>query len=275
MSIILRAAQEWGLTTWIDFFLVVGVKQGQPLLREAGLPPALIIEPDELILGAEVFWNAKWQGLGLERARLKSLKDYEDYVLNYQRHLFALVEGIFNTWAKRYGEVTTQILYEWALRHFVDSKQIRLWDTWGTLLVRFHNESHRYPNLPLDIVDQIKDLIGSRLPGLLGEDNEQMNTLFEAARQIPLSTMERRMVSLEVNSTDTDESEVDVVSLLESVIAQESAFQIWAEIDKRFTELECEALLQWGREQAALMNIPEEWTGLYSEIRQSVGQGSL
>ena len=244
---------------WESAFRVLGTRRCQALLLDAGVPAKMVSAPEGLIRAAHYFWQIRWQGISWQGIQVGQGYSDPEFPENYRLGILALLNNTFNLLVEDYGEADANELYEWARRHFINQKQSACLFIWYLLFLAAVESSEPVPfPLPSDKARLAEIAIRENL----GRDRETGDAkLIALARNIPLSPVEQRMVALEV-TRPTDLAEVDLLELIEMVLKNQYTYQVWIEIDKLADASEREAILWWGYEQAAALEIPAEEVAL-------------
>lgn len=270
MAVSVQVTDARDITKWDDVFRVLGIKRCQPLLREAGVPAIMIDTPATLVRAAHYFWQRRLQGDVRPGHHIGNPFDtqraVDDYLEAYRLGILGLLSDTFSIIVNDYGEAAAQDLYEWAQRNFIDHTQVVRWTTWNELLLRLIDLSATFyplstPILAPSVLERIKETVRAYSSRLLTEEDEREMELMAEAREIPLSPIEQRMVALNKIEPD-DESEVDVLLILELVLRQQYAHKVWTELDSWLEESDRKSLFEWGRRQAVIMNKKAEWVTL-------------
>lgn len=252
MSITVEVNDIGDITHWENAFRVLGLTRCQALLLDAGVPSKMVSAPDGLTRAAHYFWQIRWQGITWEGIQVGQGYSDPGFPENYRLGILALLNNTFNMLVNDYGEADASELDEWARRHFINQKQSSCLFIWYLLFLAAVESSE-----PVPFPDKAK-LAEIAVRENLGADRETGDAnLIALARNIPLSPVEQRMVALEVTSP-TDLVEVDLLDLIEMVLKNQRTYQVWIEIDKLADASEREALLWWGYERAAVLQIPAE-----------------
>ena len=259
MSIAVEVDHIGDITYWENVFRVLGIRRCQAALLDAGVPAKMASAPEGLIRAADYFWQTRWQGITWQGIPVGQGYSDPGFPENYRLGIVALLSNTFNMLVNDYGEADANALYEWARRHFIDQKQSACLFIWYLLFLAVADSSNAVPfPLPSDKAKLAEIAVHT----YLGRDRETGDAkLIALARNIPLSLVEQRMVALEV-SRPTDLSEVDILELIEGVLKNQHTHQVWVEIDRLADPSEREAILWWGYEQAAVLQIPVEEVAL-------------
>lgn len=270
MIVPLQVTDRSEITKWGDVFRILGIKRCWSFLCDAGVPTAMIESPENLIRAAHYFWQRNLQGDKKPDIHVghpfRTQREIDDHLEAHRLGLLGLLSDTFAMIVNNYGEPATHELYEWAQRNFIDHAQVARWDMWRELLLRLSNISGTsYPLIPLviapDVLKRVKETVILYSPHLLWQGDQREIELMATAEEIPLSSFEHRMVTLEAIEPG-DDSEIDVLLILELVLRRQYAYKVWIDITRWLKEPDLEALLRWGREQAAVMNKQVEWVTL-------------
>jgi hypothetical protein len=258
---------------WEDVFQVLGLRRCQPLLRAAGVPAVMADAPEGLMRAAYYFWQRNWEhdpiDVGPHWTRETFTEEiYAEHLENYRLEIVSLVRDTFALLVNDYGEAATRELYDWAQRNFVDYMQMRRWKAWSRLMLGLVRESWFFypldpPPLAPAVLERVKETARAYeyLLCIDKDDDEPEAKLLAAARNIPLSTIEQRMVARKPVYPD-DPLEADALLNLQFVLHQQAAYRLWQELDTWLEESDRQALLRWGSEQAAIIGELVEWITL-------------
>lgn len=256
---------------WLNVFRILGVGRCQPLLRYAGVPAEMSGAPEGLARAAHYFWQRTWDSDPINVGPDWEPGDfteevYAEYLENYRIAVASLVADTFNLLVDYYGEAPATDLREWAQRNFIDNEQVVLWSIWCRLWLRMVGESSLIyplvrPALRPGALKRVKKTVRKHLPLLCIDETEDgpEAELLRQAVGMPTSPVERRMLAIEVLRPD-DPPEVDVLLRLKFVIRQHGAYSVWQELDAWLGAANREALLRWGKEQAAVVGEATEIT---------------
>lgn len=258
VSSVIGDPEKVDIVVWMDVFQILGIKRCQPLLAAAGVPPAMTSAPEGMMRTATFFWQSVWRGVAPKNVKITSDQAYREYIAVRRRNSSTLVEESLAMVAAAYDDASTRELYQWIKRHFTDRERGISLDAWATLFTLLMKGFVSEPSMPTSKLKLFMETIKPHLPGLLGEDDKEQAAQLTAAKLIPFSPLEERMVSLEKThlTEDDDDLEVDLISTLELIIRRESAYQVWRSLEGWVDSSESKSLLVWGCEQARELGIP-------------------
>jgi len=236
---------------WADAFRVLEIKRCQPVLARTGVSAPISSQPDGLVEAALHFWRHNWDGISHDGIRVDIGYADPAFPDNYRFALESLLLDSFALIERHYSKEDSLSLYRWVKRFFIDQDEVNLWFTWSMLFsMPFEVQSELFKHAP-EIVPRIKETIA----GHFGQ-TVQANDLESLSRieRIPLSTLEKRMIALEVTQP-SDFPEVDLPGLLKNLMQYNHAYQLWNELHEYLSTSDREALLWWGYEQATTLGI--------------------
>lgn len=270
MALPVQVTDTRDIIYWGDVFRVLGIKRCRPLFGIAGVPAVMVNAPENLMSAAQYFWGKRLQDdRKLERHAsppFSTQREVDNHLEAHRLGILGLLSDTFTMIVNAYGEAAAYELYDWAQRNFVDHDQVVRWNVWNELFLRLIDKSGTsYPlspsSLAPSVLERIKKTVREYSSRLLWEEDNHELELMAEARKIPLSSFEQRMVALDIVEPD-DEPQADVLLVLELVLRQQATYEVWIKLDSWLNESDRKSLLQWGREQAVLMNKKIEWVTL-------------
>jgi hypothetical protein len=239
---------------WGDAFRVLGIKRCQPLLPRIGVSSAISSQPAGLVEAGLHFWRHTWEGIRRDGVRVNIGYADPAFPENYRFGVESLLRDTFALIERHYSEEDSLSLYQWVNRFFIDQEQVNLWFTWSMLFsLPCEVQSDLFEHAP-EIVPRIRETIA----GHFGQTVQVNDADYLAsAERIPLSTLEKRMIALEVTQPG-DFPEVDLAGLLKNLVQYNHAYQVWNQLDSYLSTSDREALLWWGYEQATTLGISAE-----------------
>lgn len=251
---LIRVSETNETIYWADVFRVVGIKRCRPVFHKIGVPDAIVLQPDVLVKAALHFWHHNWNGIELNGVRVD--RGYSDpgFPENYLLGIQSLLQSTFAIIVSHYDQDDASRLYHWMQRFFVDQDQANLWFTWSILF----SSLSKSQLVSSDFASEISPRIERTIQGHFGPAAQDDDTASLASIQrIPLSSLEQRMIELEVTQPH-DSPEFDLMGLLKRVMQYDHAYRSWIEIAKCLSSPEREDLLWWGYEVAAELGMPSE-----------------
>lgn len=242
------------IISWSDAFRVLGIKRCEPVFSKTGVPGLISLQPAGMLEAALHFWRHKWEGIRYKGIRVDIGYGDPDFRDNYRlgfecllRDSFALIERHYN------GDVSLD-LYRWVKRFFVDQYAVQSWFTWSMLFsLPFEVQPDLFEHAA-EVVPRIRETLSGHFgPAVEANDAQTLSKM----EHIPLSTLEQRMIALEVTQPG-DFPEVDLTGLVRTVMQYNHAYQVWVQLDRYLSALDREALLWWAYEQATKLGVSAE-----------------
>lgn len=204
------------------------------------------------------FWES--MGLGLQGEEVNTVLRYaREFVKKIMIDGDAKVEerpGIlakmFESIARDSGDPTAQKLHRWGSAYLSDSMAgLRPARIWNTLLARLVELSARtYPVAPLRLpVHRKKSLVAAITP--LYRDMQRRHRELDQLEMSPPSTWEGRV-------RETYDPQTTPFDLVADAIGWNTFTRVLYEIRKLLNDGEMKMLFLWGRDQAAIMDIPRQ-----------------
>ncbi|HKR61290.1 MAG TPA: hypothetical protein VJS64_16335 [Pyrinomonadaceae bacterium] len=238
---------------WADAFRVLGIKRSQEVLAETGVPVLASSQPFGLSEAALHFWRHNWEGISHKGLRVDTGSADPAFRDNYRLALEALIQNSFAIMENHYGSDIALNLYLWVKRFFIDQDDVNLWFTWSTLFsLAFEVEPDLFKDP--EVVPRIRETIAGHFGRAVEVNDAKALRKMEG---IPLSTLEQRMIALEVTQPN-DFPEVDLTGLVRTLMQYNHAYQVWNQFHRYLSTSDQEALLWWAYEQANTLGISAE-----------------
>ena len=250
----IRVSNVRELIYWADAFRVLGIKRCQPVLSRIGVSAAISSKPTGLVEAALHFWRQNWEGIRHDGIRVDIGYADPEFPDNYRSGVESLLWDSFTIVERHYSKEDSLSLYHWVKRFFIDQDEVNLWFTWSMLFsVPFEVQSELFKHAP-EIVPLIRETIAGHFGQTVQANDAESLSRIE---RIPLSTLEQRMIALEVTQPG-DFPEVDLPGLVKTLMQNNHAYQVWNELHEYLSILDRDALLWWGYEQATTLGISAE-----------------